>query len=39
VARPYVKNIKKQEGKDIFGRLLQSHQYQVTFSGLSPKSF
>ena len=34
MARPYVKSIKTQEAKDIFGRLSQSNQYQVTFSGL-----
>lgn len=37
MARPYVKSIKTQEAKDIFGRLSQSNQYQVTFSGLPPK--
>jgi len=37
VARPYVKSIKTQEAKDIFGRLSQSNQYQVTFSGLPEK--
>jgi len=37
VARPYIKSIKTQEAKDIFGRLSQSNQYQVTFSGLPGK--
>lgn len=37
MARPYVKSIKTQEAKDIFGRLSQSNQYQVTFSGLPEK--
>jgi hypothetical protein len=35
VARPYVRNIKPNEAKEIFGNLSQTNHYQVSFSGLN----
>lgn len=35
MARPYVRNIKPNEVKEIFGNLSQTNHYQVSFSGLN----
>ena len=35
MARPYVRNIKPNEAKEIFGNLSQTNHYQVSFSGLN----
>ena len=35
MARPYVRSIKPNEAKEIFGNLSQSNHYQVSFSGLN----
>ena len=35
MARPYVRSIKPNEAKEIFGNLSQTNHYQVSFSGLN----
>ena len=35
MARPYVRSIKPNEAKEIFGKLSQTNHYQVSFSGLN----